>query len=275
MEDKTLRRYFSGDKFTPKTVFTIGDKRLLDVKDKICIVGSRRVDEYAKYVLKNIFEILGCMKDIVVISGLALGTDSLVHQYCFNKSIPTIAITPGGIGRGFPISNQKIFDQIAEHGLIISEYPSDSPIVKGSFPHRNRLMVGLADIGFVIRAGAKSGSLITGNLFLESGKELYVPPGRIGDRLSEGTNKMIVSGANMIDDFGELASMLGIKDLEKSLRDQKLIKVKSKLDNSSDVRIADDGELIIDVKKYYTVLTELELDCIVTRNYKGKYFINR
>ena len=113
----------------------------------------------------------------------------------------------------YPSENRGIYNGAKENGAIISEYPPGTPPAPGLFPRRNRIISGLADLVLIIEARAKSGTLITADMALEQGKEVYVLPGRVTDPLSQGCNRMLKQGAGLFTSVKELLeeSGLGIK----------------------------------------------------------------
>ena len=128
-------------------------------------------------------------------SGLARGIDGQAHRGCLEAGGYTIAVLGCGINVTYPRENIELFAQIEERGLILSEYCLDVPPLAFQFPLRNRIISGLSDGVLVSCAKKKSGSLITADLALDQGKQVYALPGRVLDAFSEGTNHLIQMGA--------------------------------------------------------------------------------
>jgi DNA processing protein len=177
----------------PLVLFTKGDETLLQRK-MITIVGTRDMSSYGKWSVEYIVKALK-NTGIVVVSGLANGIDAEVHRNCLKYGISTVAVVAGGIDRGYPKSNQQIYDEISKKGLILSEFPPNRKIKKGMFPMRNRILAGISVATAVIESDVKGGSLITLNLALEYGRDIYCVPCNINKYSLQGCNAAIWDGA--------------------------------------------------------------------------------
>lgn len=176
--------------YPPITLFYKGDISLCNEHNLISIVGTRKHSSYGERVTKNIVEGLG-KYNYVFISGMALGIDTLVHKYSLINKYKTIAVIPSSLDRPMPMSNRKLFNQIAEEGLVITECLNNFIWNKSVYAKRNRIIAGLSPKTVVIEAPRKSGSLITANLAFEYNREVYAIPGNIDSVYSIGTNKLI------------------------------------------------------------------------------------
>jgi DNA processing protein len=177
----------------PLLLFTKGDISLLK-KSMITIVGTRTMSKYGKWAVGYILRpLIG--KEIVVVSGLANGVDGEVHKKCLEYGIPTVAVVAGGIDKGYPKSNQQIYDEICNKGLVISEFPPGREIVKGMFPMRNRILAGLSSATVVIESDLSGGSLITLELALDYGRDIFCIPCNINKYSLQGCNMAIGEGA--------------------------------------------------------------------------------
>ena len=134
-----------------------------------------------------------------VISGLARGIDSAAHRGALEGQGATYGSLGCGIDRCYPIENLELFMEMQRYGGIISEYGPGVAPKAGTFPMRNRIISGLADAVLIIEAKEKSGSLITAQLGLEQGKDIFAVPGRGCDILSKGCNQLIKQGAFLVD----------------------------------------------------------------------------
>lgn len=174
-------------------------KGSLSPKDEVSvsIVGSRNFTPYGKVVTQKLaYELASA--GITIISGMARGIDTISHQSAINAKSRTIAVLGNGIDVVYPSENKNLYDQIAENGAILSEFPlHTSPIAK-NFPIRNRIVAGLSLGTLVIEAAKKSGTLITARLAAEAGREVYAVPGNLYTPTSEGTNELIKDGAKII-----------------------------------------------------------------------------
>ncbi|WP_036949219.1 DNA-processing protein DprA [Pseudobutyrivibrio ruminis] len=183
----------------PYGLFYIG--KLPDFKRAVSIVGARRCSAYGKKLALELGEKLGA-NGFTVISGMARGIDTYGHRGCLDKGGNTVAILGSGCDVIYPSENSLIYEEIVSSGgAVISEYQLGTSPLAMNFPRRNRIVSALSDIVVVIEAREKSGSLITADFALEHGKDIYVTPGRIGDSLSTGTNKLIAQGAGIICDI--------------------------------------------------------------------------
>ena len=173
----------------------------------IGIVGARNHTPYSKealeYLLPDILE-----RKVSIISGLARGVDSLAHQLTLDLNGETIAVIGNGINICYPKENQSLYDAIGKKGLILSEYPLDSPPLKFHFPYRNRIIAGLSHGLCVIEARLHSGSLITANVALSENRQLFALPGNITSEYSKGTNELITAGAFPIRNANDILDSL-------------------------------------------------------------------
>ena len=173
----------------------------------IGIVGARDHTEYSKealeYLLPDILE-----RKVSIISGLARGVDSLAHQLTLELNGETIAVIGNGINICYPKENQSLYDAIGKKGLILSEYPLDSPPLKFHFPYRNRIIAGISHGLCVIEAKLHSGSLITANVALSENRQVFALPGNITSEYSKGTNELITAGAFPIRNANDILESL-------------------------------------------------------------------
>lgn len=174
----------------------------------IGIVGARTPSTYGsqmtKYFARNLTK-----KDYYIISGLARGIDGIAHKEAVLAGGYTVAVLGCGINVTYPREHVNLYAQIEETGAIVSEYGLDVAPLAAYFPQRNRIISGLSDGILVIEAKKKSGSLITADVALEQGRQVYAIPGRISDLYSEGTNNLIKQGAMCVTDIEDI-----IYDLE-------------------------------------------------------------
>jgi DNA processing protein len=197
----------------PPIIFYRGDISLLNKRKRLAIVGSRKNTPYAERVLQNFLPEL-IKYEIIIISGLALGVDSLAHQQTLLNSGLTIAILGSGLKKKniYPASNRLLAQEIIINGgLVISEFPPDCPAKKENFPRRNRLISGLAQAVLVVEAAAKSGSLITARLALEQNRDVLAIPGNIFLASSAGVNQLIKEGAAPIMAATDILENLNIE----------------------------------------------------------------
>jgi DNA processing protein len=141
---------------------------------------------------------------LTITSGLAAGIDEAGHRGALNTAGGTVAVLGCGIDIVFPRSNARLAEEIAEGGVIVSEYPPGVPPNPWQFPARNRIIAGLSLGVLVVEAGRKSGALITAKAALESGREVFAIPGSIHNPLARGCHKLIREGAKLVEEGADV-----------------------------------------------------------------------
>ncbi|MDB5167503.1 MAG: hypothetical protein JWN26_648 [Candidatus Saccharibacteria bacterium] len=191
----------------PKKLHYIGtlpDNRI----PTVAIVGSRKPTTYGKEVTYQLAYDLA-KKGIIILSGLALGVDSIAHQAALDAGGTTIAILPTSVDDIYPRTHINLAKQIvASGGAIMSEYEPESRIYKTNFLERNRLVSGLADAVIVTEAAIRSGTLSTVNHALEQGREVFAVPGNITSPLSAGCNALIKQGATPVTSVEDILEII-------------------------------------------------------------------
>ena len=194
---------------SPKTLYYIGN---LPPKHqtKVAIVGSRRPTNYGRSITKQISEVLAS-RGVAIISGLALGVDSIAHSAALGVGGYTLAVLPSGVDDPYPKSNQMIARNILKQGgALISEFKDGHRPRRHDFLLRNRLVSGLSDVLVVTEANLRSGTLSTVAHALEQGKDVYAVPGPITSPLSAGCNRLIKQGARPITDIDSFLDEIGL-----------------------------------------------------------------
>jgi len=179
----------------------------------LAVVGSRKLSGYGKEVCEFLVQGLAG-HPIVIVSGLAIGIDTIAHQSALSAGLTTIAIPGSGLDRSVlhPPSNIHLADRIVDAGgALISELPPQAPAGLHTFPRRNRIMAGLAHAVLIIEAGEHSGTLITARLALDYNREVLVVPGSIFTPSSKGTNALLHQGATAVTESSDILSALGIQ----------------------------------------------------------------
>ena len=177
--------------------------------DTVAIIGARKCSRYGATVAHDIAKDLG-KANIVVVSGMARGIDSEGHRGILDGGGKTIAVLGCGVDICYPSENRQLMERIIENGCIVSEYPPGMPAVPGNFPARNRIIAGLSKMVVVVEAGKKSGTLITADMALDYGRDVYVVPGNVTSALSYGTNALIKQGCPIITEGSDILMALGI-----------------------------------------------------------------
>jgi DNA processing protein len=183
--------------YNPPLVLYLRGK--LDLKREfISIVGSRRATAYGKKVASDFSEYLAA-HGFGIISGMAFGIDSVSHKGALKGRGYTLSVLGCGVDIPYPASNKNLYYKIIQNGGgIISEYPPGTPAMKHYFPQRNRIIAGLSRGVIIVEAAKRSGSLITANFALESGRDVFAVPGNIDSPNSLGTNNLLKQGAIIV-----------------------------------------------------------------------------
>ncbi len=184
---------------------TVGNKLL-------AIVGARKFSPYGREVCESLISGLAG-EPVTIVSGLALGIDSIAHRAAIRTGLQTLAIPGSGLDRKVihPRSHAGLADEIvANGGGLMSEYDDLMPSGVWAFPRRNRIMAGMCHVTLVIEAEKKSGTLITSRLATEYNREVGVVPGPIHSSTSEGPHMLIRLGAALIRDKNDLLELLGL-----------------------------------------------------------------
>jgi DNA processing protein len=190
----------------PPLIFLRGDAALLD-REATAIVGTRACTEYGADAAREIAASLA-RAGVVVTSGLAHGVDRHAHESALDAGGATLAVIGCGIDVVYPHRHQRLYERIACHGLLVSEFLPGEPALPHHFPRRNRIIAALSRAVVVVEAPARSGALITAEHALDLGREVFAVPGPIGRRTSEGTNALIRDGASMVNSPDDVARWL-------------------------------------------------------------------
>ncbi|MCK5416350.1 DNA-processing protein DprA [Candidatus Parcubacteria bacterium] len=191
----------------------------------IAVVGSRKYSHYGEQAVEKIVGDLA-RNNITIVSGLALGIDALAHRATINNNGRTIAVLGTGIDAKsiYPKMNKFLSDQIIESGgLILSEFPIETPPEKYNFPKRNRIISGLCLGTLLIEAAEKSGTLITARTALEQNREVFAIPGSIFSQTSKGTNQFIKEGAKIVTSADEIIETFDIEKIESQIKTKQQI----------------------------------------------------
>ena len=193
--DKAYPEYLREIYNPPVLLFYQGDIKLLAM-EKIAFVGSRACSKQGITSIQKIIKELG--NQFVVISGLARGIDTACHLAAIKNGGRTISVIGTGLDVSYPRENEQLQSFIAKNHLIITEYGPGEQALKYHFPDRNRIIAGLSRGVVVSEAKRRSGSLITCERAMESGRDVFAIPGNISDGLSDGCHHLIQEGAKLV-----------------------------------------------------------------------------
>ncbi len=178
----------------------------------IAIVGTRRATTYGRTMAHNLSYPLA-QRGITIVSGLARGIDETAHQAALEAGGRTIAVMANGIDTIYPPENRELAEKIAAHGALITELPIGSVPERRHFMPRNRIVSGLCMGTIVVEAAAKSGALMTADLALEQGREVFAVPGNAVSPTSKGTNALIQTGAKMVTSVEDVVEELTLSGI--------------------------------------------------------------
>ncbi|MDP1625175.1 MAG: DNA-processing protein DprA [bacterium] len=198
----------------PAQAITADDARNGSGHVYMTIVGSRKFTSYGKEVCETLIKGL-CGLPVVIVSGLALGIDSIAHRAAIDAGLKTVAVPGSGIDDDsiYPASHLTLAQNILESGgAIISPFPSGMRGTNWMFPTRNRIMAGISHATLVIEADLKSGTLITSKHATEFNRDVFTVPGSIFSNQSAGPHQLMRSGATPIGDVAQLREALGFSD---------------------------------------------------------------
>ncbi len=207
----------------PKKLFLKGILPDFEEYKFLTVVGSRKHTSYGRDACEKIIEGLKGYK-IVIVSGLALGIDTIAHKSALKNRLITIAVPGSGFSEKvlYPRSNIMLAREIVESGGgILSEFEPELQAAIWTFPQRNRIMAGLSDAVLIIEAEEKSGTLITARMALDYNKTILAVPGNIFSSASFGTNRLIKEGAYAITEARDVLLALGINPHNEEVKENK------------------------------------------------------
>lgn len=290
MKKKGVRLVTVYDADYPKRLLHIGSvPYALYVKGKlpgedvhsVAIVGARECSPYGATMAAEFAKELS-KAGVQIISGMARGVDSAGQKGALLAGGETFAVLGNGVDICYPRENIELYMEIAEHGGVISEQPLGKKPLPQHFPARNRIISGLADAILVIEAKQKSGSLITADMALEQGKDVYALPGPVDSILSKGCNNLIRQGAGILLSPEELLEELGVfhketrENLPKTTENEILLETKENILYSClSLQPKNIGELAaetqMDVPELLNILVGLELRGYIREISKNYY----
>ncbi len=261
--------------------------KILNEEPCVGVVGSRKASGYGISAAKKISGEL-TRYHICVVSGMARGIDTAAHLGALSAGGRTIAVFGCGLDIVYPPENKKLMERILEKGAVISEYPPGVLPAPHHFPIRNRIVSGMSVGILVVEAGEKSGSLITAQLALEQGRDVYALPGNVISINSKGTNKLIQDGAKLVTSVEDiLEEVVWFKSLEtKPVLDLNSYRNKKSLHENLDAdeqNVMDmlsiealqideiQQKLACDLPLVHRILLSLEMKGLIKREAGGRY----
>ena len=176
----------------PIVVFQLGDCDL-NVEHPVSVVGTRRMTAYGMdFCRRLVADLAGYFSDLVVVSGLAYGTDATAHEAALNSGVKTIGVLAHGLNTIYPAAHRDLAKRIIKSGgALISEYPSGSAPYKQRFLERNRIVAAVSDAVVVVESEVRGGAMSTANHAFQNNRDVFALPGRISDPMSAGCNHLI------------------------------------------------------------------------------------
>ncbi|MEO5783064.1 MAG: DNA-processing protein DprA, partial [Ginsengibacter sp.] len=204
----------------------------------VAIVGTRNHNEYGKLVCEKLVEDLSG-KNILIVSGLAFGIDSIAHRTALKNNLETVGVLAHGLDRIYPAQNKSLAKEIVEQGGLLTDFRSKTNPDKQNFPKRNRIVAGISDAIVVIESGIKGGSLITAELGNGYNRDVFAIPGRANDSKSIGCNFLIRNNkACLINSAEDFLEDMGWKEHKK---------VSVKRQRELFIELTDDEKIIVNI----------------------------
>jgi DNA processing protein len=257
----------------PAALFVDGDCSVLKSRVNIAFVGTRKASEYSRKIAYSLsYEI--SRAGAVVVSGGALGIDSASHEGALRAGGKTVAVLGCGLGTDYLQENAALRNDISKNGALITEFLPFTPASRTTFPIRNRIISGMSAGTVVIEAGARSGSLITANLALSQGREVFAVPGDLTSSSYTGTNNLIRDGCipvfeaeDIVRPFRFVYPEFRLKDGEKAPAFEPLTEENSKKASQKDEVIKEEKPVIKrtdislsqNAKKVYDIFGQIPL----------------
>jgi DNA processing protein len=174
----------------PQLLYYKGNADLNTTKT-VAIIGTRKNTEYGQRLTNDLIEGLAKFPEILVVSGLAHGIDTIAHKAALKNNLKTVGVLGHGLHTIYPVANKHLAKEMVEQGALLTEFATHSKMDKGNFPARNRIVAGISDITVVVESDIKGGALITAYLANSYNREVAAFPGRAYDSKSSGTNMLI------------------------------------------------------------------------------------
>ncbi len=162
----------------------------LNAKHTVAIIGTRNATPYGKDCVQKLIDGLKPLSPLII-SGLALGVDTLAHEHAVRVGLPTVAVLGHSLDRIYPSENKALAQRMQQNGALLSEFEAGTKPDRENFPQRNRIVAGMADVVVVIETGVKGGSMITVSQALSYNRDVCAFPGRADNKMSRGCNLLI------------------------------------------------------------------------------------
>jgi len=218
----------------------------LNASKILAIVGTRSHTDYGKQFTEKLVKDIS-EQDVLIISGLAHGIDTIAHKAALKNNLPTVGVVGHGLDKVYPIENTSLAkDMVKEGGGMLSEFFSGTKPDKHNFPLRNRIVAGLSDATVVVETNIKGGSMITAKLADAYNRDVFAVPGRTIDKTSSGCNHLIkYNKAILLTDADELMDVLGWKEKKKEkVKQQKELFIELSAEEKQIVQLLQEKEMV-------------------------------
>jgi DNA processing protein len=200
----------------------------LNAQKVVAVIGTRKNTDYGQRVTEDLMKGLEGQEDLLIVSGLALGIDTIAHKASLRSGLPTVGVVGHGLHTIYPSSNRELASEMIQNGGILSEFPSGIQPERQNFPQRNRVVAGISDISIIVESDIKGGAMITAYVANGYNREVAAFPGRVYDSKSEGPNHLIKKNvAAMINNADDLLELMnwGKHKKEKSVQKQLFVEL--------------------------------------------------
>ena len=243
----------------------------------VAVIGTRRCSPYGRRIAREMSAKLA-QCGYTIVSGLAYGIDAAAHEGALESGGNTLAVLGSGLLQIYPRQHQELADRISGQGALLSEFAPNVGPNKTHFPQRNRIISGLSSATIVIQAAERSGALITANLALEQGREVFAIPGPVNDYRSRGCHQLIRDGAYLAESADDILSVMENAPVSQIMRgDAKEQTVTHELSNSELLvySLVEESSTSVDyliqsselvVSEVLQTLTQLELKRLIVRD---------
>lgn len=213
LKDTTYPKRFLNCEDAPLLLYQKGDTNL-NVAKVMSVIGTRKNTDYGERCCEQLFADLRDTKDILIVSGLALGIDTIAHKHSLKNGLTTVGVMGHSLDTIYPSSNKNLAKEMIEKGGgLLTEFPSGTKPDKQNFPVRNRIVAGMSDVTIVVESDRKGGAMITAYIANSYGREIAAFPGRIFDSKSDGPNHLILKNiASLITNADELLALMNWKE---------------------------------------------------------------
>lgn len=247
-DKKKIKILFQDDEDYPKRLLNCADSPILifykgtlslNHPKIVSVVGTRNHSEYGRQTCEKFINELK-EEQVLVVSGLAFGIDTISHKTALKNHLPTVGVLAHGLDRIYPPENRNLAKQMLENGGLVTEFWSSNDPDRENFPRRNRIVAGMCDVVVVIESGKKGGSIITADIANSYNKDVFALPGRITDPKSEGCNLLIRNNKAIL--FSDTLNFL-------EMMNWKEVKVTQKKQRELFITLSPDEKIIVDILK--------------------------